>query len=284
MQSQGPETAQQATTWTASLEAVGGSVELLFLKLFGVTAVFCALTAILGYRTLRNGQSATTRDALVTYLVSGLIPPTLLMGFVFIADQGDHYFRFLGFLAVPITILGAVAIAEHVESIGVRSTGYTVAVVVCALFAVLLLAQAATFHQSPYMYKGNQQVTEGEMEGYETTFEYREGDTVVMSPRGGPKRFVDALYGTETADASASLSATTGVTGPVFNSNLTTAYEEDRYLTMSEGTYDREVGVYNGLRYSERGFERLETDPQIQRVLSNGDLDVYRVAGNASAS
>ncbi|WP_248516614.1 hypothetical protein [Salinarchaeum laminariae] len=279
---EGPQTVQQAGTWSSSLQAVGGSVELLFLKLFAVTVVFGVIAGLLALRTFRSGTSPTTRDALVTYLVAGLIPPGLLMAFVFVADQGDHYFRFLGFLAVPITILGAVAIAESVESLGVRSSGRTVAIALCTLFAVMLVVQAAGFHQSPYMYKSNQQVTDGSIEGYETTFDYRQGDTVVLGIRGGPRRYVDAIYGTHAADRSASLSATGGVRGPVFNANLTTAYESDRYLTIDDGDYQREVDLYKGLRYSEAGFERLERDAAISRVISNGDLEVYRVAGTES--
>ncbi|GAB3679354.1 hypothetical protein GCM10028857_00600 [Salinarchaeum chitinilyticum] len=279
---EGPQTVQQAGTWSSSLQAVGGSVEVLFLKLFAVTVVFGVLAALLALRTFRSDARPTTRDALVTYLVAGLIPPGLLMAFVFVADQGDHYFRFLGFLAVPITILGAVAIAESVESLGVRSSGRTVAVAICTLFAVMLVVQAAGFHQSPYMYKSNQQVTEGSVEGYETTFEYRQGDTVVLGIRGGPRRYVDAIYGTETADTTPALDATDGVSGPVFNTNLTTAYEEDRYLTIDDGDYQREVELYEGLRYKQEGFDRLERDPAISRVISNGDLEVYRVAGTES--
>ena len=280
---EGPQTVQQAGTWSASLQAIGGSVEILFLKLFAVTVVFGLLAGFLGLRTLYSGRSATTRDALVTYLVAGLVPPTMLMGFVFIADQGDHYFRFLGFLAVPITILGAVAIAEGVERVGARTTGRTVALGLCVLFAVLLLAQAAAFHQSPYIYKSNQQVTEGAVEGYETAFEYRESGTVVMGIRTGPRRYVDAIYGTQVADTSPSLSsATAGVSGPVFNGNLTTAYEDDRYLATNDGDYQREVQLYKELRYSEEGFERLGTDPQIDRVVANGDVDLYRIEGEAA--
>ncbi|AGN02224.1 hypothetical protein L593_11395 [Salinarchaeum sp. Harcht-Bsk1] len=283
MLGEGPQTVQQAGTWSSSLQAIGGSVEVLFLKLFAVTVVFGLLAGLLGLRTLFGGSTATTRDALITYLVAGLIPPTLLMGFVFVADQGDHYFRFLGFLAVPITILGAVAIAEGVESVGVRTSGRTIAIVLCGLFAVMLIAQAAAFHQSPYMYKTNQQVTEGAVEGYETTFEYREAEMTVMGIRGGPKRYVDAIYGTEVADSTPALSsATGGVSGPVFNENLTTAYDEDVYLAMDEGDYQREVELYRGLRYSASGFERLRTDPQIDHVMANGDVDVYRIDGETA--
>jgi hypothetical protein len=281
MAGEGPQTAQQAGSWSASLQAVGGSVEVLFLKLFGVTVLFCALAALLGYRTLRNGGSATTRDALVTYLIVGMIPPTVLMGLVFVADQGDHYFRFLGFLAVPITILGAAAISESVESVGVRTTGRTVATGLCILFAALLVAQTAGFHQSPYVYQTNQQVTEASMTGYETTFDHRESGVVVMGVRGGPRRYVDAIYGTETVDARPGLDAATdGVPGEVFNDNLTTAYEDDRYLAIEDGDYRREVELYDELRYSRTGFERLERDRRIQRVTANGAIQVYRIQGD----
>lgn len=130
------------------------------------------------------------------------------------------------------------------------------------------------------MYQTNQQVTEGSMTGYETTFDHRESEVVVMGIRGGPRRYVDAIYGTETADATPELdAATAGLPGRVFNTNLTSAYEDDRYLAVNDDDYRREVGLYEGLRYNEQGFDRLDSDRQIQRVISNGDVQVYRVEG-----
>lgn len=277
---EGPETLDQTAAWSSSVQAIGGSTEVLFLKVFGVSLVFGALAAAMGYRALANGGPRSTRDVLTTYLVAALAPLGVLTAVVFLADQGDHYFRFLGFLAVPITILGGIAAAEGIAGLGGRISGRTVVVAICAVFAVLLLAQAAGFHQSPYVYKSNQQVTESAMEGYETTFEYREAGAVVMGVRGGPRRYVDALYGTETADASPALSgATAGVPPEVFNENLGTAYADDRYLATNDGDYQREVELYQGLRYSEAGFERLRTDAAIARVMSNGDVELYRVDG-----
>jgi hypothetical protein len=102
-----------------------------------------------------------------------------------------------------------------------------------------------------------------------------------MGVRGGPRRYVDAIYGTETVDARPGLDAATdGVPGEVFNDNLTTAYEDDRYLAIEDGDYRREVELYDELRYSRTGFERLERDRRIQRVMANGAIQVYRIQGD----
>ena len=54
-------------------------------------------------------------------------------------------------------------------------------------------------------------------------------------------------------------------------------------MAISESTYQREVVLYNGFRYPERGFERLRTSPGVDRVHSNGEYRLYLV-GNESRS
>jgi len=65
--------------------------------------------------------------------------------------------------------------------------------------------------------------------------------------------------------------------------NYSDAFEEPRYMAISESTYQREVVLYNGFRYPERGFERLRTSPGVDRVHSNGEYRLYLV-GNESRS
>lgn len=265
-----------------SLQALGGSVEEVFLKLFGVALLLGAIAAVLFVRSVLGSHDATSprRHALVTYLGAGLIPLVAMFTLIFAAQQGDHFFRFLGFILVPITILGAVGITGGAEWLGGRASGWHVVVALCVLFALLIPAQAAVYHKSPYMYQENKQVSEAAMSGHTTAFDLREEETTFMSLRSGPSRWVDGVYGRERAQTDLEFAGyRSGVPAAVFNQNLSTAYEDDRYLAVHEAQYQREVQLLGGLRYDTERFDRLEAEPRISRVQTNGDFRLYRIDG-----
>ena len=269
--------AEATDTQAASLAAVGGSIEELFVKLFGVALVVSVIAAALIVAALlgRLADRPSGRTALIRYLTAGLVPLGLAFLVVFAADQGDHYFRFLGFIMGPVTILGAVgvvALARRAEGVVSRRT---VAAGLVVVLTVGVAAQAAAIHPSPYYYQSTGHVTEGSMAGYETAFDSRVEETVFISPRDGPRRYVDAYYGTPTIDETGFPG--NGVPGPVFNTNISTHYEEDRYLPIQEANYDREVGLYDELRYAADGFDALERRGNIHRVQDNGGFRLYLI-------
>lgn len=287
----GTETAERGS----SLVALGGSFEELFVKLFAVSLVFCALAAGLAiFRLLgRVDRNRAWRNAAVTYLVFGLFPPIVMFAIVFLADQGDHYFRFHGFIMAIVTILGTVGLVTLLERLhelsGRRNTSITgsqVFGVVVFVFVLLVAAQLLVVHQSPYMYQPNQQVTDADFSGHDIAFEYHDGDTTLVGLRRGQGRYIDAHFGRETARGSLEFPGyradDAGVTGAVFSTNLTTHFDEDRYLVVGDRNEKQEIGLYNELRFTRAGFERLETDHRISRVQDNGGFRLYRIDGTAA--
>lgn len=285
----GGETLQETDARGASLSALGGSFEELFIKLFAVTVVFCLLAAGIMLANMWGKLDAEKiqRNAIVTYLSIGLIPPTLIFAVIFFAAQGDHYFRIFGFIMSVVTLVGAVALTgifDRVDRIGVRNSAVFsrqwVFGALAVVLIVMLAAQMVAVHESPYMYQSNKQVTDAEMSGHEIAFEYHDDETVMTGIRSGPRRYIDAHYGATTASTSLEFPGyRSGVSGPVFNDNLTTAYEEDRYLVIKESDYDQEVELYDELRYKKEAFRRLGTEPEINRVQDNGEFRLYRING-----
>ena len=277
-QEAGATTGGEAEAQSASLAALGGSVEELFVKLMGVTLIIGLAAAVLiGLNMLGRLDNKTAgRSALVTYLTAGLVPIGLVFLVVFVGDQGDHYFRFMGFMMVSVTILGATAIAEAASRAQLSISGKTVATVLVVVFAGMLVMQTLVVHPSPYYYQTNNQVTEGSMEGYEIAFEHRDEETAFTSPRSGPRRYVDAYYGRPTARESMSFPGyRTGVNETAFNEDLASFYDSDWYLTTREADRRNEIELYGGLRFSQAGFDRLETESNIYRVQDNGDFRLY---------
>lgn len=286
----GPTPGDTGTERDASLVALGASVEELFLKLFAVSVVFSILAGIviLGELLGRFQRSPPWRNAVVRYFTVGLIPLIGLFVLIFIAPQGDHHFRFHGVVMAVVTILGAVgliAMLDRISAVG-SSEGRSVARtallgVIVVAFLVMVGAQLMVVHHSPYMFQPNQQVTNADFTGHEVIFEHHDGETELTGLRIGQRRFIDAHFGFATARGGLDFPGyRSGLDEGTFNENLTAEFAEDRYLVIQESDHQREVGLYQELRYTQQGFDQLETEPGIHRIQDNGELRLYRISGS----
>ncbi|SFS10662.1 hypothetical protein SAMN05216559_3779 [Halomicrobium zhouii] len=270
-----------------SLATLGGGIEELFLKMFLVSGVLSLVAGLVMLATLtRRLDDAPDRNALLTYLTVAFAPIFVLFLAFMVASLSVQQFRYLGFIMVFVTIFVAVAVADGIPfGLPIRSptTRTTLAV---GVFALLLVPQLAMVFSSPYIYQPSSQVTERTMEGYETSFEQRDPEVWHTGVRGGPRRYVDAYHGTTGSNTAADGTTFEGkdemIPFGVWGNNMTEFYSRCRYVALEQSDYQREVGLYDGFRYSEAGFERMETDPRIHRVQSNGDFRLYVVAPEGS--
>ena len=213
--------------------------------------------------------------------MAGLIPVTGLFLVVLLASFGDMYFRYLGFLMVPVAVAGAAGIASFRD----RLSGLGAGTVATALTLVVLLSVAvsglAVVHSSPYVYQPSAHVTDQQIEGYDAAFDAREPDVPFTGLRGGPRRYVDFHYGTQYArDRLAFPGYRRGIPPSTFAAaNYSTAFAGSRYVAVTESGYQREVRLYDGFRYPGRGFRALETTPGVDRVRANDGFRLYRVDG-----
>ena len=273
------ETLTEATGRGVSLAQLGGSLEELFVKLFAVTVVFCLLAVLVFLAALRGRfRDAPRTDPMIGYLSLGLVPLCLIFLLVFFADRGDQYFRFLGVIMVPVTLLGAVALTRVASNAEFRMARTHLAVVFGIVIAIFLVMQLAVVHTSPYIYQSNAQVTDQEFEGHANTFEHHDGETPLTAPRDGTRRHIDAHFGWTTARTELGFPGyREGIPDEAFSDDITTHYDEDRYIVLTEANYQREVVLLRELRYTEAGFEQFENEPQIARLQDNGEFKMYRL-------
>jgi hypothetical protein len=277
----GATTGEVVTQKSASLTTIGGSLPVLFLKLFLPALVFSLLATWLIVAALRRFADAPEVNSLVTYVTAALVPLFGIFTLMVLARSGDQYFRYVGFMMVPVTVLGAAALSRWLYDRDSGSSRRWASVALVVLFLVLVPAGVAATHPSPYMYQPSSQVTDSEFSGYEGAFEHRQSDVPFGSIRGGPRRFVDAHYGTQRAIGSLAFPGyESAVTEEVFaKANYSSAYEDPRYMTLTEADYQRDVVLYDGFRYSVSGFDALEATSGVYRVRSNEEFDLYRLAG-----
>lgn len=272
-----------------SLAELGGSIEVLFLKLFGVSLLMCVLAGLVILLALyrQRKKQPTAEDDFVTYAAAGLL--ALGAGFVvyFLSSVTTQYFRQLGLIMAVVTVLSAAGLARVLASYSQRAarttstgpSGLTKLAVsgVILLLLVTLIASVPNLYRSPYMYQASDQVPESHLDGYEVAFDRMDRDVPFMGVNGNGGRYRDAIYGFERARSGQFPGD--AVPPPVFNAgNYSEHYNDSRYLAINERDVQREAVVLDGLRYERQGFDRVEGHRQLNRVSSNRQVRVYYIS------
>jgi len=276
---EGAQVGNEVAQRSGSLSELGSGLFALFLKLFLVGAVFTLLAGlvVVGILIARGRLPTPDRDELVPMLGIGLVPVFGAFAAFYLASLTVQPFRFLGFAFVLITVLGAVALSDVVMQ-SLDGPARTLRGVVAVAFVVFLALQLVAVHPSPYIFKSSGEVTKQSVDGYETAFEYRDPDIAFTGIRSGPNRYVDAAFGPYDEQSIRFPGKTTSVPPPAFREQGVAAHHTDaRYLAVTEETYQREVGLYRGLRYGETGFERLQANPEVNRISSSSEFALYHV-------
>lgn len=273
-----------------SLSAIGGNIAVLFLKLFGNSLLLAGVATAVMVVTLRQywPRRESERETYLLYATVAFL--ALSVGFLvyFLSSVTTQYFRQLGVMMVLVTVLAAAGVSRGIV-VGIErfQTGWGPTLdseltslalrAVAVLFVVLLVVSIPNLYRSPYMYQASDQVPEGHVDGFEAAFDRMDRDLPFMAVRHNGGRYQDAIYGTERARATAFRGD--AVPPPVFNAgNYSDQYDESRYLGISTRDRQRELVVYEGLRYERQGFALLDDHRRLNRVVSNRQVRVYFIA------
>ena len=269
----GASTASQGS----SLTAAGGSLPEIFLKLFGVSAVFVTLAgAIMIGSVLSRSRNPSDTTVLIRYFTAGLVVLVPYSLVFYIGSISGLFFRNLGLIMVFSTILGSIALDRYLSRLSEYVSMSTVRRATGVAMAVMLLLSVVIVYPSPYLFLPNDQVTETQMDGYQYAFEHTEQDLSIYSLREGPWRYKHGLFGVENTTIRKN-----GLGIPEANlSSLAGRTTEDRYLILTEATHKREVAVYEGVRYDRRNLSALDNQSGVSLVFSNGAVDLYRIQGS----
>ena len=260
-----------------SAEQVGAGLEELFFKIFLVPAIYCLFTGTL--------VLMATRDSLPKISRNGQ-PIVMSFGFVFIVlgvffslhlpgRLSEYFFRHVGFGILLVTILGSVGVyytASGVLSLDRRRVFPAAGILLVSL--ALLLSLLVVF-PSPYILNNNAQVSDHQVSGYSTAFEYHEEGVPFSGVRAGPDRFVDGL------DPEKNVATTGGLSGQQLRRNPVTVADSGLYIPVTTADYQREIVAYRSLRYSAATFDSLDRHQGLDRVQTNGEFDLYRVQAQA---
>lgn len=295
--------AETSVTRGISLEAVGGSLSEVFIKLFLVSLFFAILTAVLVLLVIRSSvalRSRYTLDTLVPdggtdrmlplFVVGGLFWVLLMFLLFVIGGISDQYFRHLGMLMVFGTILGSIELARRMRYLSrLRSNSTARRSLALVLLVCLALSMPVVF-SSPYIYYSSDHVSEMQMSGYETTFAHQNGSILFDDVRSTTSRHGNAILGREIpSDAYYPPSDELpefhdGVPDRFYNHSLPSYYDQRIYIPVPEADRAQDADLWRGFRFSHEDFAYLDSDPAINKIQSNGGYDLYLVTPTDNSS
>ncbi|RRJ33647.1 hypothetical protein [Halocatena pleomorpha] len=267
-----------------SITAIGASLPELFVKLFLLSAVYTAITAVIALLSVSHAfdDDATVPESTRLYLSLSLLPLFGVFLVYFVGSISKMQFRHLGFLMLLATLLGAVGLCIGLDRLSRSVSLPRGGLLFAAVFALMLVLAIAPAYQSPYIYKQNVQVTEMQMEGYNQTFEHRADGVPVLGIRMEPTRYADATRGVQWRLEREKLYRKTVPFNTI--SRLQATFESPRYVIVTRLDREREINAYQQLRFSKEGFRSIEHQPGVDRVMSNGEVQLYYVANRSEST
>ena len=287
-------TATEVASRSESLSQVGGSFEGIYLKIFSVSLLFCLLTGstmMEGFTKLfitRTGVNRKwltipytcneTRTVMILYLLAGIVGIIGIFLSYLVANISSQYFRHYGFMMVIVSITGSIPLAQILTYISERFRLPSTNGVYTIVVFFLLLLSIPVIYPSPYIYQTSGHVTEAQIEGYETAFNYSHEEIYYSKVRSSPDRYGDAIYGTMGKSPEYYREGSFKTVPDHFaNQNLRSYFESPEYLAITEADRVRDGDVYKGFRFSNQDFTYLDNEPGIDKIQSNGGLDIYLI-------
>ncbi len=283
--------AETTATRSLSLTAVGGSLPEVFFKLFLVSLLFALLTVMLmvwqfpqSKRWLRSRIHSDTMTSdggtvqtNVKYIFYGLFAVGALFIIYLVGGISDQYFRHLGMLMVFASILGAIALGQILTYLSARYSLPTGRRAIAVFFVLCLALSIPVVFTSPYIFYSSNHVTEMQMSGYETTFDHQSNEIAFEDIRSSTSRYGNAILGRDIPSEAYYQRDEPNVPDRFADRNLPAYYDGPAYLPVPESDRVRDPVLWRGFRFSHEDFAYLDTDPEINRVQSNGGYDLYLV-------
>ena len=264
-------TAEDVLQRGVSLSYLGSSIEEVIVKIFFLTLLFTFLTVV--YLLKRKNYSGIDKN-LIFYFVIGILPISIIVVIYLILGEGASQApRYIGMIQMIITITGAYSFFHLTRNIkwAYKKT------LIFAFISICIILSSNTIFPSPYIYLGNSQVTQSTYEGYTVAFTNYNESLKFGSVRMHSYRF----YATTQGVPEDSIIRDQFLANPLDhfnNQSLSTYYESKTYLAITETEVKQDAELYKGFRFSYDDFMYLERDPNINKVQTNGDFNLFLIS------
>ena len=292
-------TATEVTSRSVSLSQIGGSIEEIFLKIFFVALLFCLLTGsimIEGFIKVfitRIGADRKwltipdtcneTGTVLVLYLLFGVIGIIGIFLTYLVANITSQYFRHYGFMMVIVSIIGSIPLVQILTYLSKRFRLPSTDTVYAIVVFFLLLLSIPVIHPSPYIYQPSGHVPESQVNGYETSFDYRDENIVYNYVRLSTNRYHDAIRGWKVRENKENIDGRR-IPDHFADRRLTNYFNQRAYVAVTGADRVRDPVIFNGLRFNQSDFQYLENEKGINKIQTSNEFDLYLVEPQSTES
>ncbi|MCU4974893.1 hypothetical protein OB955_19420 [Halobacteria archaeon AArc-m2/3/4] len=285
--------ASGATPQSSSVEAVGLTLFQIYTRtlLVETAAAIVVGVVVVAFLVPQIRPTVPVDNRTFTLTVSMFIPAGFFFVIFLAIGSQSQFLRYVSYLLVFGTIV--LPIGLHWSIGGVFPSQISV-ILITIVLVFGLFATIPALHPSPFVFQSNQQLTEGQMSGYEKTFEHQMDGTSITALHTSVFRHRNALYGKAASERG--LHGMTPVmeaikplnnhrsywrnsyVHPHFNDqDLPNGVERNTYVVVTDSDYQERVGLYGGLTFTKDDFQYLDRDPRINKPISNGDAEIYYV-------
>lgn len=264
-----------------SAEGAGTNILTLFVRIFLVQAVYVlAAAGVVGLRAFGRLQTdrSETRIVVDVLSVTGIALVVFFLAH-FVGDISGYFFRHVGFGVTIATVVATVGFYRIASALEERDMSLYPVLKIAAivLAAVVLMHSLVVFYTSPYVMLPTSHVSEQQLEGYETTFEYAPEGVAFGGVRAGPERYHTATVSDTGGGHSWPHPSAQEMRSLRTNLNHDRSTRGFYYFFMTETDRKRELVAYNGYRYDRGAFESVPQQEGVSRIFTNGEVEAYQV-------
>ena len=273
---------QSVTEQQKSRNSVGVSLAEMFIKLFLVSAIYCALAGgLVVAKLFRWIEGTPERDIAIAYFAASGATLTPFFLLQFVGDISGYFFRHVGFAMVLVTILGAAAIASIYEwSSGPGSIGLVVKPILSVVLVFALVLSTAVAFASPFIFLPGHNLSEQSYTGFQSSLEYEANaneTTRWASISAETERYDEAIDQRNGLTISGDIPPNKTGNLVAFYSGNNGVRSGDHKFPVTQRIVLQEAQVYNGKDFTYADFRDIQSQEGVHRVTSNEDVSIYYV-------
>lgn len=266
----------------------GYSVTEIVIRQYGVLAILFGLSILAVFLLLKNLSYGRYNESLLS-LSGPFVALSIFIPVLFLFDLSFNSFRFIHALTILMLILSAYTLYSILiykkETSLLLGTTFAL-VIVAMILSGLFLGGLLSLYPSPYNLGTSYHNTHSEVMGMKYVYDHRNVTIPLAGISIAPGRFAGALLTSEERTTQR-LPLYLGDKDKVpwhfgydTNSSLSSAYYKETDLVL----ISRDRVIYTDIfrdmakhRFTRQDFQRLETDPGVNAIYSNGELDFFKV-------
>jgi len=259
-------------------------------NLYGAVFLYIVLTLIaLPILWRRIGKQSNLGN--LASLYGPLAAIVLVIVFLYLTAVGFSPLRFVMYIILICTIFAGFTLYEVIKN--ARTSRWKLARLIAPILVALFLAGAfangaGRLYASPHTLNDNYQVAQTEINGMDWLFHNKDYALDISTHCLPPGRFADFILTSEEREQRQDIPRRSAHSIPSHfgyhkGAWLGEYYDEDSYMALGKRDRLRYVEVYPELakyRFYPEDFAQLEGDTTVDKLYTNGELDVYYIHCN----